>query len=118
MANDLQELRRVARGQSTTPRSREVSWKQHCEDHECTWDSFVFYITLAVLVCEAFLWFLLENYPAVVHQFFKLYDHKSFHSTEDLQLMTGALGAAFGGVLFIDNIWKVFTNDRRHELLY
>jgi hypothetical protein len=31
--------------------------------------------------------------------------------------MTAAVGAAIGGLLFIDNIWKVFSNNRRLESL-
>jgi hypothetical protein len=120
MAFDLEELRRAAQGQSyvePAPRYREVSWNQHCDDHACTWDSFWSHVVLTVMACEALLWFLLKNNPRVVHKFFKLYDHKSFHSTEDLIFMTAAVGAAIGGLLFIDNIWKVFTNNRRLESL-
>ena len=117
MALDLEELRRAAHGQSSAPRYRKVSWSQHCGDHACTWGSFWSLVILAVLACEALLWFLLKYKQNVVHKFFKLYDHKSFHSTEDLIFMTAALGAAIGGVLFIDNIWNVFTNNRRLESL-
>ena len=120
MAFDLEELRRAAQGDSyvePAPRYREVSWSQHCDDHSCTWDSFWGHIVLAVLACEGVLWLLLKNNPRAVHKFFKLYDHKSFHSTEDLIFMAAVVGAAIGGFLFIDNIWKVFTNNRRLESL-
>lgn len=122
MAIDLEQLRREVSG-TTRPSGtnegiyREVSWDQHCEDHDCTWDTLWAYMILAVILCECFLWLMLSYKPQAVHRFFSLYDHQLHHTTKNLIFMTGVLGCIVGAFFFLDNIWKAFTTEKRSEWL-